>query len=191
MKKKEKKEVIRKVSSCIKEKFSGFHVAQSSLSKGQKTDLSPINIIYILVRSQEDVIQCFFTEDIKSAFRATFNIKQDIRHASAVYECYYCASFFIRKNDFNKHIRICGKKPGVVYGFSLQNVVTFKDNIKYKGDLPFCVYADFETTAPTGDYLNPENNSMFAVSYALVFAWHPKLNFDRQMIVGGGGGGGV
>ena len=33
---KEKKEVIRKVSSCIKEKFNGFHVTQSSLSKGQK-----------------------------------------------------------------------------------------------------------------------------------------------------------
>ena len=65
----------------------------------------------------------------------------------------------------------------------MQSVVTVEDNIKYKGDLPFCVYADFETTAPTGDYLNPENNSMFAVSYALVFAWHPKLKLDRQMIV--------
>ena len=78
--------------------------------------------------------------------------------------------FFCQKNDFDKHIRICGKKPGIVYDFSLQNVVTFEDNIKNKGDLPFCVYADFETTAPTGDYLNPENNSMFAVSYGLVFA---------------------
>ena len=51
--------------------------------------------------------------------------------------------------------------------------------------MPFCVYADFETTAPTGEYLNPENNSMFAVSYALVFAWHPKLNISRQMVVRG------
>ena len=94
---KEKKEVIRKVSSYIKEKFNGFHVAQPSLSKGQKKDLNPINIIYIPVRSQEDVIQCFFTNDIKNAFRGTYNIGQDIRHASTVYECYYCSSFFIRK----------------------------------------------------------------------------------------------
>ena len=57
---KEKKEVIRRISSCIKEKFNGFHVAVPSLSKGQKKDLSPINIIYIPVRSQEDVICCFF-----------------------------------------------------------------------------------------------------------------------------------
>ena len=26
---------------------------------------------------------------------------------------------------------------------------------------------------------------MFAVSYTLVFAWHPKLKLDRQMIVRG------
>ena len=38
---KEKKEVIRKVSSCIKEKFNGFHVAQPSLSKGQKKRSKP------------------------------------------------------------------------------------------------------------------------------------------------------
>ena len=86
--------------------------------------------------------------------------------------------FLSEKNDFDKHVRVYGKKPGVVYDFSLQNVVTFEDNIKYKGDLPFC-------TAPTGDYLNPENNSMFAVSYALVFAWHPKLELGRHMIVRG------
>ena len=185
MKIKKKKEVIRKILSCIKEKFNGFHVALPSLSKGQKKDLSPMNIIYIPVKSQEDVIHCFFTNDIKNAFRGTYNVGQDVKNASTVYECYYCSTFFIRKTHFDKHIRVCGKKPGVVYDFSLQNVVTFEDNIKYKGDLPFCIYADFETTAPTGDYLNPENNSMFAVSYALVFAWHPKLKSDRQMIVRG------
>ena len=63
--------------------------------------------------------------------------------------------------------------------------MTFEDNIKYKGDLPFSVYADFETTAPTSDCLNPENSSMFTVSYALVFAWHPKLNLKRQLVVRG------
>ena len=181
---KEKKGVIRRISSCIKEKFNGFHVALPSLSKGQKKDLSPINIIHIPVRSQEDVIRCFFTNDIKNAFRGTCSVGQDVKNASTLYECYYCSTFFIRKTDFDKHIRVCGKKPGVVYDFILQNV-TFEDNIKYKGDLPFCVYADFETTAPTGDYLNPENNSVFAVSYALVFAWHPKLKLDRQMVVRG------
>ena len=179
------KHVIRRVSSCIKEKFSGFHVALPSLSKGQKKDLTPINIIYIPVKSQNEVIECFFTEDIRHAFRGTYSAGQEVRHTAGVQECYYCSNHFFRKGDFDKHIKICGKKPGVVYDVNLQNVVTFEDNIKYKGDLPFSVYADFETTAPTSDCLNLENSSMFAVSYALVFAWHPKLNLKRQIVVRG------
>ena len=63
--------------------------------------------------------------------------------------------------------------------------MTFEDNLKYKGDVPFCVYADFETTAPTDDYLNPENKSMHAVSYSLIFAWHPEFCLPRQMVVRG------
>ena len=127
----------------------------------------------------------FFTEDIRHAFRGTYGTGQEFRNAAAVYECYYCSNFFVRKGDFHKHIKVCGKKPGVVYDFNLQNVVTFEDTIKYKSDLPFCVYADFETTAPTSDCLNPESSSMFAVPYALVFAWHPKLNLERQIVVRG------
>ena len=73
--------------------------------------------------------------------------------------------FLTIKSKLEKHIRICGKKPGVLYDFNLQNVVTFEDNSKYRGDIPFCVYADFETTASTPDYPNPENTAMFAVSY--------------------------
>ena len=67
----------------------------------------------------------------------------------------------------------------------MQKVVTFEDNIKYKGDLPFCVYADFEKTAPTGYFLNPENTAMFAISYSLIFAWHPELCLLRQIVVRG------
>ena len=51
--------------------------------------------------------------------------------------------------------------------------------------MPFCVYADFETTSQTSDYLNPENKAMFAVSYSLIFAWHRKLCLPRQMVVRG------
>ena len=63
--------------------------------------------------------------------------------------------------------------------------MTFEENFKYKGDVPFSVYADFETAAPTDDYLNPENKQIFAVSYSLIFAWHPKLSLPRQTVVRG------
>ena len=63
--------------------------------------------------------------------------------------------------------------------------MTFEGNLKYKGDVPFSVYADFETSALTGDYLSPENKQMFAVSYSLIFAWDPKLSLPRQIVVRG------
>ena len=95
---------------------------------------------------------------------------QRIVATNTLYEFYYCNDFWVTKSRYEKHLRVCGKKTGVIYDFSLKNVVTFPDNLKYRGDLPFCVYANFETTAPTGDYLNPENKAMFAVSYSLIFA---------------------
>ena len=66
-----------------------------------------------------------------------------------------------------------------------QNIVSFEDNLKYIGDVPFSVYADFETAAPNSDFLCPENDTMYPVSYTLVFAWHPKLNLPRQFVVRG------
>ena len=179
-----KKNVIRRVSACIKEKCNGFHIALPSLAKGQKKDLVPVNIICKPVRSQEEIKECFFSEKIRAAYRGTYNKGDDLKY-SMPHDCYYCSSFFAWQRDFDKHIKICSGKPGVVYDFNLQNVVTFEDSIKYKGDIPLCVYADFETTAPTDDCLNPENKTMFAVSYALVFVWHPKLNLKRQVVVRG------
>lgn len=47
--------------------------------------------------------------------------------------------------------------------FDKQNLVTFEDTLKYKGDLLFVSYCDFETTAPTDYYLDPKNKVIFAI----------------------------
>ena len=44
------------------------------------------------------------------------------------------------------------------------------------------VYANFETIATSDDYQDPENRKMFAVSHAIVFAWHPDLKLERVII---------
>ena len=43
-------------------------------------------------------------------------------------------------------------------------------------------YMDFETTAPTDDCLYPESRKMFAVSYVIIFAFHPNLEIHRVII---------
>ena len=121
------KRVIRKISACINEKFNGFNVAAPPLSKGKKKDLFPVDIIYKPVRSQDEVVECFFSTDIRYAYQGTHEKGDDVEHVMP-YECYYCSTFFGRKNIFERHIKHCTGKPVIVYDFNIQNVVSFEDN---------------------------------------------------------------
>ena len=110
-------------------------------------------------------------------YRSTFNKGEKIERGNP-YQCYFCSNYFAVKDRFNSHIKNCSGLPGIVYDFNLQNVVSFEETIKYKGEIPLTAYADFETIAPSGDYQDPENRKLFAVSYAIVFAWHPGLKLE-------------
>ena len=50
----------------------------------------------------------------------------------------------------------CLGVPGVIYNFNTQSLVSFEDNFHAKGDLPFVIYFDFETTAPTDNCFDPK-----------------------------------
>ena len=76
----------------------------------------------------------------------------------------------------------CSGKPGVVYNFNNQCLISYQDNFHAKGDVPFVVYFDFETTAPTDNCLDPERKKMFIVSYVMIAAFHPELKLDRIII---------
>ena len=73
-------------------------------------------------------------------------------------------------------------KPGVVYNFNNQCLITYQDNFHTKDDFPFVVYFDFETNAPTDNCLDPEQKKMFVVSYVMIVAFHPALKVDRIII---------
>ena len=60
--------------------------------------------------------------------------------------------------------------------------MSFEGNIGNKIDLPLVAYVDFGTTASAENFLNPEQNKMFVVSYTLIFAFHPKLNLNRVIV---------
>ena len=76
----------------------------------------------------------------------------------------------------------CSGVSGIVYDFNNQNLVTFEDNLGYKGDLPVVAYIDLETTAPTDSCFDPAQKKMFGVSYVIILAFHPKLKMDRVII---------
>ena len=70
----------------------------------------------------------------------------------------------------------------MVYNFNNQNLISYQDNFHAKDDIPFVIYFDFETTAPTDNCFDPEQKKMFAVSYVMIIAFHPELKLNRIVI---------
>ena len=60
--------------------------------------------------------------------------------------------------------------------------MTFEDNLKYRDDVPFVAYCNSETTTTSGAALDWKNTEMFAISYVIIFAFHPDVNLDRIII---------
>ena len=91
--------------------------------------------------------------------------------------------YYAWQNKFDGHVENCTGHPGYVYKFNTQSLLTFEENLKYKGNIPLVAYIDFETTALTDQqWIDPENREMFAVSYAIIFTFHPDLHIDCVII---------
>ena len=135
----DKNEVLQQVSSCVAQRFNGFHITRQK----QKTDFEPLDIIYKPVKRLDEILECYF----KSAIPLAFSAKDcNVRYNRTAYQCHYCNDFIIGKPCAEKHLRVRAKRTGIVYKFNNQHLTTFEDNFKLMGDQPFSVYFDLETT---------------------------------------------
>ena len=120
------------------------------------------------------------TSDIaKSYYSLCSNSKSEVNRTGYAYNYYYCQKFFVCQDRFKKHIESCSGVPGIVYNFYTQNLITFENNLKNKGDLPKTFYFDLETTAPTDNCYDPEQKEMFVVSYVIIVAFQPELKMKK------------
>ena len=78
-----------------------------------------------------------------------------------------------------KHLEVCAAKEGITYSFNNGNIISFQDNFRYQGDLPFTVHFDFETTTGDSVFFDPK---MYVVSYCRIYTFHPGLNLDKIVI---------
>ena len=108
---------------------------------------------YKPVKKETQDIKCFFLPEIAWPIETTFDGNEKIRHGTA-FQCYFCSNYYRRKDTFDRHIKNCTGRPGYIYNFNMQNLVTLEENLKFKQDIPLTAYIDFETTAHTNDYLN-------------------------------------
>ena len=173
------KKLLRELSSCIKIKFDGFEIVSVQCRRELRRKFTPIDVIYKPVLKKTDPIQCFVTTDIAKSYYSVTSSHGELTRTGFAYNCYYCHKFFVRQDRFKKHIERCSGVPGIVYNFQTQNLITFEDNLKNKGDLPMTFYFDLETTAPTDNCYDPEQKEMFVVSYVIIVAFHPELKMKK------------
>ena len=154
----DEQKIVKQLSSCITEKFNGFTIIRSEYAKKVRREFSPLDIIYKPTKNIEIEPLCYYSSDISLAYSATYPRKGDrnktqkeyLGRAFKVKSCYYCNKFFIHNNrKYQNHLKHCSGKPGIIYNFTNQSLISYEDNFKSKGDLPFSMYFDFETTAPT------------------------------------------
>ena len=125
--------IVRHLSSCIHEKFNEFNTICVEYSKKLRKKFKPIDIIYKLVKKPERKILCYSSKDMSKAYRKSCSQGEKTSHGF-VFECIH----------------------RVVYNFDNQYLLTFEDNLKFKGDLPMTVYFDFGRTAPGDNCFDSE-----------------------------------
>ena len=47
----------------------------------------------MLIKKEDDVIKCFFTDNLKNAYRAVHLKGSLLRASNTLYECFYCNEF--------------------------------------------------------------------------------------------------
>ena len=178
----EQKRIINEVSACVIERFNGFTLVRLEFDNEVRRDFTPVNIIYKPVKRENEILNCFFSENLHLAFRASYNESAKTIKSSCAFQCYFCSKFWTRKSRLECHMKHCTGKPGFIYNFQTRNLLTFEENLQFKRDVPLMAYIDFETTAPTDDCLDPESNKMNVVSYVIILAFQPDLNLPRIII---------
>ena len=99
-----KQNIVRQLSSCINEKYNGFHVISIEYSKKLRMKFKPINVIYKPIKSPEKEVLCFSSNDIAKSYRNSCGAtSQKVSHGFA-FECYYCDKFFARPDKQKRHI---------------------------------------------------------------------------------------
>ena len=157
MKKPDEQKIVWQLCSCLIEKYNGFTVIRIEYDKKERKNFERLDIIYKPTKKLEIELLCYFSIDISQAYSVYYSSGSRTSTARKVQQCHYCNHFFAHNpQKFEMHLKQCSGKPGVVYNFTNQSLVSCEDNFKGKGDLPFCVYFDFETTAPTDTCLDPD-----------------------------------
>ena len=96
------------MSTCITNKFNGFHIVIMKAETKVRVLLSPIDITSNLLKHCKIKVNSFFSTKNHLAYRTTFNAekaKTKNKHRNA-YQCYYCFMFTYEKINMVDILRL-------------------------------------------------------------------------------------
>ena len=100
MKEPKKQNIVRQISSCIKEKYHGFQSTSIEFVRKERKNFKLIDITYKPTKNPEFSPLYYFTEDVSKTYTNFYNVKDKTKCAYSYYECYY----FFKKDRHKRHI---------------------------------------------------------------------------------------
>lgn len=178
-----KNDVTTQLSTCVLKKFNGHEVIRYGLTRKEKVDFIPINVVYEPSYDESVPVTCNLKNQIHQVYKSyvgRFDKGKERISNKAIKRCQYCQKSF-SKNELamKKHLSICGAKKGITYSFDDGQILDYQGNFKDQGNLPFVVYFDIETTTGNVVFLDPK---MYVVSYCQIYSFHPSINLDKIVI---------
>lgn len=162
------------LTSCISNQFNSMYTMHGMNQDSRGKDYLLVFVFIDCATSLKHYNNYYFSTNPKSVFIAHYHEEGKNTRTKDTLQCHYCNMFFRYKRKFNKHIKHCSGCPGFIYSFQNEDIECYENYLKHKKDFPFTVVGDLETI--TGYISEIEGGSMFAISYCLIFNFHPKLD---------------
>ena len=106
----------------------------------------------------DEIINCYFNEKLDIAFRTSFNEASKIKHSMA-WQYYFCWNYYCRKDKYDCHVENCTVRPGYVYHFNTQSLLTFEELFTFPLEInPITFNTDEKTMSYTDFIIFKEHN---------------------------------
>ena len=125
VKSKDNQKLVRQLSSCLMEKINGFTII--SIEYQKKTKEKHLNRLISFINQQKQIeIEpiCYLSKAFSSLYS---DGKRGVKKAHKVRKCYYSNKYFITETTQKRHIQNCTGKPGIVYNFNNQCLISYQD----------------------------------------------------------------
>ena len=141
----EKEKILRELSACVVEKFNGFNIVRAAFDKKLRRLFRPVDILYAPAKKADQLVNCFLSAKLNPMFRVSCSdgSKSNKVKRSTAWQCYFCLNYYAPKERYDHHIKNCAGCCCCVYNFNTQSLLTFEENLKFKGDIPLVPYIDF------------------------------------------------